>query len=74
MNNDIYIRSSYQECVYQLQHDGLLLKYLSHQDIQLNTIAVKNNPRALKYAQLQNDEMCLNAVSNCGDTDVVLGF
>ena len=68
MNSDVYIRVSYKNWLYQLQHDGLLLKYIPHQDIQLCTVAVKTNPRALKYVQVQNDEMCLLAVSNCGDT------
>lgn len=60
--NEVDIRIPSKDWLYQLQHDGLLLKYSPRQDIQLNTIAVKNNPIVLKYKMMKCVYMLFQAV------------
>lgn len=64
MNSDVYRRISYADSLYKVQHDGLLLKYIQHQDLQLCTEAVKNNPRALKYIHQRSELICEEAVKS----------
>lgn len=43
-------------------HDGLLLKYIENQNLQICKLAVNKNYRAFTFAKFQDDEMCLSVL------------
>ena len=43
-----------------LSKNGLLLQYIEKQNVEFCLAAIKNNPKALKFAQKQTREMCLH--------------
>lgn len=55
MNSSVYQRISYADSYHNVKKDGLFLKFIQNQNEEICLEAVKNNPRALKYAQFQNE-------------------
>lgn len=53
-------------CLFAVNHNGYLLKYVENPDNDIYLAAVKQNGRALKYVKEQTEEICLTAVINNG--------
>ncbi len=52
--------SSYERDLELVSKNGLLLQYIEKQNVEFCLAAIKNNPKALKFAQKQTREMCLH--------------
>lgn len=62
-NNVIQTR---EICLQQVKLDGMMLKYVKNQTMEICEEAIKNNYQALCYANYQPEYLCLKAVQNNG--------